>query len=240
MNNEIVLDIINVILKSIVSISVLYILTRIMGKKQISQLTYFDYVSRITIGSIAAMLAVDKNIAYYDGITCMIVLTIFPLFLSFLTLKSIRIRKFLDGNPTILVQNGKIIENNLKKTKLTVNDLLEELRVNKAFDITDVEFAILETSGKLSVQLKSIKQSVTPTDLNINTTYKGLCANLIIDGRILKDNLELINKDYKWLINELHKHDINSPNEVLLATVDNNNTLYIDMKNCDPTIQNVL
>jgi uncharacterized membrane protein YcaP (DUF421 family) len=240
MDNNTVFDVLNIAIRSIVSVSVLFILTRIMGKKQISQLTYFDYVVGITIGSVAAELALEKNVHYPEGIISMLMLTLFPIVLSFISVKSNIARKIFDGTPKILVQNGKIVEKNLKNTQITVNDLLEELRINKVFNLGDVEFVILETSGRFSIQLKSNMQFTTPSDLNISTTYKGLCTNLIIDGKLVKDNLIYINKNNIWLINELQKQNISSIDEVLLAFLDTNNILHVDKKNSDPIIQNSL
>ncbi|MCX8074527.1 MAG: DUF421 domain-containing protein [Clostridia bacterium] len=236
MDISVTYEILNITIRSIISITALYFFTRIMGKKQISQLTYFDYVVGISIGTLAASMAINNTIKYYQGITAMIILTIFPLVLSYMSMKNLKIRKFLEGTPTILIQNGKIVEKNLKKAKLTINDLLKQLRYNKVFNIANVEFAILETSGKLSVELKSNKQPVTPSDLNITTAYKGLCINLIIDGEILNSNLISLNKEYNWLINELKKQDINSTDEVLLAYLDYRNILHIDRKNSDPEV----
>ena len=219
------------ILRSLISIIALFILTRIMGKKQLSQLTFFDYVVGISIGSISAALAVDSSISYLRGITGLIIFALFPIVFSFITIKSYGARKLLDGMPTILIQNGKIIEKNLKKTQLSVNDILEECRLKNAFDIADVEFAILETSGKFSVAFKADKQPLTPQDMNIKASYKGLCINVIIDGRIFDDHLHLIGKDKAWLDAELEKQNIFNCKDVLLGYVDSNQQLIVHKKN---------
>ena len=145
-----------------------------MGKKQISQLTFFDYVVGISIGSIAASLSVDQRISFIDDITSMIIWTLVPLVFSYLSAKSIKTRRLLDGTPTILIQNGKIIEKNLTKTKLTINDLLEELRVKDVFNIADVKFALLETNGKISVLKKSSNQTVANSNLKTPVHHQGL------------------------------------------------------------------
>lgn len=218
-------------LKSFVSVIILFILTRFMGKKQLSQLTLFDYVVGISIGSIAADFAVESNISYVQGITGLIIYALFPIILSLISLKNYKARKLLDGTPTILIYNGKIIEKNLKKTKLTVNDLLEECRLKKVFNLTDIEFAILETSGKVSVELKSSNQPLTPKDMNIPTAYKGLCLNVIIDGEVIDDHLQLIGKDRNWLKEVLEKQNILDFKEVLLGYIDSNNQLIVQKKN---------
>jgi uncharacterized membrane protein YcaP (DUF421 family) len=201
-----------------------------MGKKQISQLSFFDYVVGITIGSIAATLSVDDTITYSRGITALVIWAISPIAISYINLKSMRARRIFEGIPTILIQNGRIIKSNLKKEKIHLNDLLEELRIKGVFNIEDVEFAILETSGKMSVQLRSQEQPVTPSDLNIPTHYKGLTANLIIDGKIMHDNLNLVGLDENWLTNELHKKDIQSADQVFLASLNTTGSLYIQLK----------
>jgi uncharacterized membrane protein YcaP (DUF421 family) len=202
-----------------------------MGKKQLSQLTFFDYVVGISIGSISAGLAVDPSINYSEGITGLIIYALFPIILSLISLKSYKARKLLDGKPTILINNGKIIEENLKKSQLTVNDVLEECRLKNVFDLADVEFAILETSGKVSVELKSANQPLTPKDMNLQTAYKGLCLIVIIDGKILDDHLQMMGKDRIWIQEMLEKQNIFDFKEVLLGYIDSNKQLVIQKKN---------
>lgn len=236
MDSLVTSDVFKTIIQSAIVITILFILVKIMGKKHISQLTYFDYVVNISIGSLAANIILEDPSKFSLGIISMIVITCFPILLSYISIKSLTARKLLDGNPTILIQNGKIIEKNLKKTKLDINDVLELLRVKNAFNIRDVEFAILETSGEISIQLKADKQPATPSDLNLNAKYQGLCTNLIIDGKLIHANIKFINKDNKWLMNELKKQNINSPHEVLLASLDNYGNLHIDKKRSDPNL----
>jgi len=224
-------DILTTILQSTVSVVILYVLTRIMGKKQLSQPTFFDYVVGISIGSIAAAFAVDSSINYAKGITGLIIYAMFPIILSLISLKNYKARKLLDGKPTILINNGQIVENNLKKVQLTVNDVLEECRLKNAFNPADVEFAILETSGKVSVELKSPNQPLTLKDINIQAAYKGLCLNVIIDGEILDDHLQMVSKDRTWIQEELRKQNVSNFKEVLLGYIDSNNQLVVQKKN---------
>jgi uncharacterized membrane protein YcaP (DUF421 family) len=224
-------EILETILQSFASVIALFILTRIMGKKQISQLTFFDYVVGISIGSIAAVCSTDSIISFEKGIVSMIVYTMFAIILSYISLKSYTIRKFLDGVPTILIENGKIIENNLKKTKMNINDLLEECRIKNVFDLRDIEYAILETNGRLSIQLKSDLQPLTPKDMSLPKSYKGLCINIIIDGKVIYEHLNSIDKDIVWIETELKKQGINDYSSVLLAYVDTSNNLTIQIKN---------
>jgi len=226
--------------KSIISVVSLFILARLMGKKQISQLSFFDYLVGMSIGSIAATFAIDSSISYYRGITSLIVYAVFPILMSYISLKSYNGRKFLDGVPTILIQNGQIVERNLIRTRINMNDLLAECRLRNAFDISEVQFAILETSGKVSLQMKSSNQPLTPNDIDLSASYKGLCTNLIIDGNVLYKHLRALGKDNAWLINGLRDQDIDNPANVLLAYLDSNNTLRCHLKHNDPRTHSIL
>ena len=155
-------------------------------------------------------------------------------------MKSVIARRWFDGTPSILIQNGKIVEKNLKKVKFNVNDLLEELRVKDVFNIMDVEFAILETNGKLSVLKKAAMQPVTPTDMNLTTMNSSLFANVIMDGKLMRQNMEQLGIDEATLKKELTKNNINAVKDVLLACYDSNGVLFVDKKNADPNDLNVL
>lgn len=224
---------------SIISVSILFILARVMGKKQIAQLTFFDYIISISIGSIAAQTAVDPSIHFSDGTLALIIFALFSLVLSFISTRSYIGRKLLDGTPTILIEKGKIIEKGLKETKLTVNDLLEECRQKDAFNIADIEFAILETSGKLSVLLKHSKQPLTPEDMNISIKNQGLCINIIIDGKIISKHLSMIGKDINWLNQELEKQNMKEYKDILLAYVDVMGVLTVIHKNVNTSISSI-
>ena len=141
----------SVVVKSVVAAVVLFILARLMGKKQIAQLTFFEDIVGMSIGSVAAAMSVDRRISIHAGVVSMVIWAVFPIAFSYISMHSMVARRLLDGTPKVLIQDGKIIEKNLKRSKFTINDLLEELRIKDVFDIADVAFAILETSGKLSV-----------------------------------------------------------------------------------------
>ena len=225
---------------SLISVIVLFIFTRLAGKKQISQLSFFHYVIGISIGSIAAAYAVDMDIELPEFLTSVIIYGLFPLILSQISLKSYKGRKILNGSPTILIQNGKIIENNLRKTRINIDELLEECRLKNAFNLSEVEFAVLETNGQVSVQMKPPNLPITPQDIEIKTEYKGLCANVIVDGRVLSENLDIINKDKKWLKSQLEKQSITDLSDILLAFVDNCGKLYIYKKSESPKLYTVI
>ena len=218
---------------SFIAIIALFILARIMGKKQMSQLNFFDYVIGITIGSIASEYAVVRDIHLAEGLTALVVVSLFSILFSYVSVKSYKGRKILDGTPSILIENGRILERNMQKEKLNINDLLEECRQKNIFDIADVEFAILETSGRLSILPKSQNRPLTPGDMQIPTTYEGLCANVIIDGKVIEKHLTAINLDMPWLYTELSSQGITDFSAVLLAYVDNTGMLHAHVKNSD-------
>ena len=230
MTNNIFPDMINTATKSIVAVIALFLVTKLIGKKHIAHLTFFDYIVGIVIGSIAGSFSVEKDVDYENGLTALLTWGLFAFLVAYISMKSIKCRRFFDGTPTVFIQNGCIMEQNLKKEKININDILEELRRKGAFNIADVEFAILESDGDVSLQLKPQKQPLTPSELNIPTKYQGLSATLIVDGNIMAENLKLVNHDMKWLQNELSKMNIHSANDVLLASLDNEGKLYISLK----------
>jgi len=215
---------------SVIAIIALFILTRMMGKKQMAQLNFFDYVVGISIGSIASEYAVVRDIHLAEGLTSLVVFTIFSVVLSYISIKSYRWRKILDGTSSILIENGRILEPNLKKAQININDLLEECRQKDIFDIAAVEFAILETSGRLSILPKFPNRPLTPKDMQIPAKYEGLCTNIIIDGRIIKGQLKAINRDTSWLQLELTNKGFNTPADILLAYVNTAGDLHIHPK----------
>jgi len=215
---------------SVIAIIALFILTRIMGKKQMAQLNFFDYVVGISIGSIAAEYAIVRDVHLAEGLTALVVFTLFSLAVSYVSIKSYKGRKILDGSPSILIENGKIIEQNLKKAKININDLLEECRQKNIFDIAQIEHAIMETSGRLSVQPKPQNRHITPMDMQIPISYEGLCTNVIVDGKVLEEHLAAIGKDNTWLNTQLHGYGIASPLTVLLGYVDGAGVLRVHGK----------
>lgn len=219
--------------------AVLFLLTKLMGRKQISQLTFFDYIIGISIGSIAAQIAVDRETSFVDGITALIVYALVATVISILTCKSILARRFFTGAPTILVQHGKIVEKNLKKEKFDLNDLLSECRINHIFNFDDIEYAIMEANGRISFLTKSQKRPATPEDLQIAVEQEEPIATVIIDGKVMAENLIKISKSREWLLAELKKQNVSSPKEVFFATCDNNGKLVLHKKNEQTTTKDI-
>ena len=193
----------NIVLRTILSAFVLFILCKIMGRKQIGQLNIFDYIVGITIGSIAAVMATDQTIDFWICVVAMAVLSLIEVLISFITTKSIKLRRIITGVPIILIEKGKIIENGLNKARFDINDLLQECRINGYFDISEIEYAMMESNGRISFLPKAKYAPLTPNDMKIKVSKDGLCANLIIDGNIMEEHLKNINKDKKWLIKRL-------------------------------------
>lgn len=227
------MDFFYIFIKSIGSILALFFLTKIMGRKQLSQLNLYDYVVGITIGSVAADISVDLESHFMYGIIVMVVYTLVSVLISHFTAKSIKLRRFVIGSPIIVIEDGKIIEDNVEKAKLDISDLLQEARTNGYFDISEIEFAIMEANGKVSFMPKSKYAPLTPSDAKVKVDYKGLCANLVIDGNIMSNNLKVIKKDDKWLLTRLKKEGYNHVEDLLLVTCDSKEKLTIYKKGED-------
>jgi uncharacterized membrane protein YcaP (DUF421 family) len=214
--------------------AILYLLVvlivRIMGKHQIGQLQPYELVITILISELAAVPMQDTDIPLINGIIPILTLLFIQISLSFLSLKSETARRIICGGPSILIENGRIVEKELTRLRYSLNDLLEQLRLKSLPNISDVEYAILETSGKLSVIPKSQKRPVNPEDLNIKTPYEGLPLTLIIDGILKKDNLTRANLNENWLLTELGKVGLTSWKQVFLATLDTSGRLFIQPK----------
>lgn len=220
-----------VLIKSIASIIALFFLTKLMGRKQVSQLNLYDYVVGITIGSVAAEIATNLESKFWHGLIVMAVYTLVSILISHFTAKNLKLRRFVVGVPIIIIEDGKILEKMLEKAKIDLSDLLQEARNNGYFDISEIEFAIMEANGKISFLPKSKYTPLTPSDMKIKTTYKGLCANLVLDGNIMSNNLKVINKSDKWLLTRLEKEGYQNIKDLLLVTCDTNEKLTVYKKN---------
>lgn len=223
-----------VVIRSVISFFALLLFVRLMGKQQVAQLTFFDYVVGITIGSIASTLSVQVNENLLATLAGLATWAILAILLAVLSLHSVRLRKIVDGDATIVVANGKILEANLKKIRIPIEQLLSELRTQGVFTISDVEFAMFEPGGKISIQKKPEKQPLTPKELNIQPQYSGLPTNLILDGVLLQNALHSLNLTKAWLQHQLSKQNIQDVREVSLAQLDTTGNLYVDLKGDKP------
>lgn len=218
-----------ILIRSILAFIFLLFLTRIMGKKQLSQLTFFDYVVGITIGSIAATMSVDQNIKISNGVVSLFIWGVFPILLSFLGMKSRAFQQFTDGKPVIIIKKGEVLEHAMKKNMLTIDELLMLLREQQVFKIEDVEMAVLETNGELSIMLKSDKEPITMSTLGIKVKKESGPSLLIADGYILKENLKALGFTTNWLEDQIKKQGAKSEKDVFIAQVDSNKQLYVDL-----------
>lgn len=227
-------NILDVVVRSLLSLIVLFIITELMGKKQLAQLNLFDYIIGISIGSIAASLSVDDSIHYVDGVLAIAVYGGMSFLISILTNKSIILRRFFTGKPLILMNKGKIMYDNLKKGKLDINDFLQLARENGYYDISEINCSILEPSGKVSFLPKSKYMPITPNDSNLKVSENGLVSNLLIDGKIMHANLKHIGKDEKWLVTRLNNMGYRVLGDILLVVCDNKEKLTVYLKESEP------
>lgn len=230
----------NVFIRGLISLLILFFITKLLGKKQVSQMSLFDYVIGISIGNFAAEMTVNLETEEINGIFAVIIFGVIAYLVSYLTLKSIKLRRFFMGVPSIIIEQGKIIEKNMKKNKIDVNDLLEQCRTNGYFDISQIDYAILEVNGELSILPKTNYRPLNLIDMNIKKESEGLCANVIIDRKIMLNNLVKANKNKDWLMKQLKIKGYNNLENILLATLDNKDKLIVYEKNNDIKSINVL
>ena len=209
-------------------ILVLFVM-RLMGKREIGQLQPFELAISIMIADLATIPMADTGIPISNGIISILGLLVMHLLISIINIKSIKIRKIICGKPAILIYRGKIDEKVMRKERFTINELQERLRGSNVINIGDVEYAILETSGQVTVIQKPNKRTTIPEDFNITPEYEGVPYDLIIDGKIMYDNLKAIGKDYQWLRKEITKFKV-EPKNVLIATIDGRNQIFCQEK----------
>lgn len=217
-----------VLVRSIISFFTLLIFTKILGKQQISQLTFFDYILGITLGSMAGNLTTDLSSRAWPHFVGLLTWCSLGYLMQYITTKSRYLAKYLEGEPVIIIMNGKIMENVLKKLKYTVADIMGLLRTKNVFDLSQVDFAIIEPNGQLSVLLKPEYEPVTSKDMGISKKSSGISTELIYDGILFPQNLKQLNKTEKWLMDQLKAHNIKDVSEVFLATLTPSGSLYID------------
>lgn len=219
-----------VLIRAIILYFIVVIIMRIMGKRQIGQLQPFELVIALMVSELAAMPMQNTSIPLFHGIIPIITLLVLQVLISTLQLKSETARIVFCGKPSILIEKGKININELKNNRLNLNDLLEELRLKEYYNLEDIEYAILETGGQISIIPKSDIEPATRKDLNVKSSQDMLPVTLILDGKINKQNLKLINKDKSWLINQLNKKNKLSADQVFLALLDSKGKLVYQLK----------
>ena len=225
------MEILKIIILSITSILELFILTKIMGNKEMSQLSMFDYIVSITIGSIAAEMSTSLEEDFWQPVVAMLVYAIISILISFLSSKSIKLRRSFLGTTLILYDNGTLYNKNFKTAKLDLSEFLMLCRINGYFNLSDIQTALLESNGKISFLPKAEKRPTVTSDFNLNPVQDRITVNLILDGKLLKENLDYTGNDYVWLQNEIVKQGFSSINDIFLATCDMNNNISIYSKN---------
>lgn len=220
-------EILVIVARTLIIYFIVLLILRVMGKREIGQLSPVDLVVAIMIAELAAIPMEDPKIPLHHGLVPMGVLMLAEIGFSYLAMKWPMAREWLNGSPTVIVRNGRIMQEEMRRTRYTINDLLSQLREKNMPNINDVEFAILETSGKLSVIPKSQKRPVTPKDLNIPTDYEGMPIPLILDGKIDYKKLHAAKLDEEWLVEELPKHGASTAAEVFFACLDTEGVLYV-------------
>lgn len=220
-------DILKIIILSSVSELFLFVLTKLMGNKEISQLSMFDYVIGITIGSIAAEMATALESDYKQPLVAMAVYAFVSIMISIACMKYQKVRRFIYGNSLILLDNGKLYRKNFKTAKMDLNEFLVQCRSNGYFNLSDIKTAILEPNGKISFLPKSSNRPTTPSDFDLTPDPASIDVNVIIDGRIIYENLKNTGHDQMWLQKEIVSQGFENINQIFLATLDKQNNLSI-------------
>ena len=212
-------------IRSIIIYIIVLIVMRLMGKREIGQMQPFELAISIMIADLASIPMTDIGIPISNGIIPILGLLVMHLVISILNMKSTKAREIICGKPSILIFRGKIDQKVLKKERFTINELEERLRDNNIFNIGDVEYAVLETSGQVTVIPKPSKRPTIPEDFNIEPQYEGIPYDLVVDGKVMYKNLEKLGKNYVWLQRQTEKFGI-KPEEALIVTIDGNNQFY--------------
>lgn len=223
------MDFFRVFITAPISLTVLFLLAKLMGNKQMSELNMFDYINGITIGSIAAELATGEFADIYDGVMAMVIYSLIAIMLTFLSQKSLLLRRFITGKSIIIYDNGKFYNKNLSTAKIDINEILVMCRSKGYFNFDEIQTVILESNGQLSILPKDKNRPLTPDDMKITVLQSGVEAVVIQDGKVLERNLKATGNNIEWLKKELKKQNIKT-SEVFIAFCDNSNTLKVHKK----------
>ena len=225
------MEVLKIIGLSLGSITILFTLTKIMGQREMSQLSIFDYFITITIGSIAAELSTSLEDNFIQPVIAMIIYALVTLTVSFLNTKYVKLRPFLSGRTLILYDNGTLFKENFKKAKIDLNEFLVQCRTNGFFNLSDIKTALLEENGKISFLPYSDRRPANPSDFNIKPKEEGIVTNLILDGRVMDENLKELGFDKLWLNEMLQKQGIIKVDNIFLATYNSDGSLSAYLTN---------
>lgn len=218
------------VLRTLIIYTVLLAVMRIMGKREVGQLTPSDLVVAIVIAELAALPMENRDLSIMEGIIPILTLMVAEILLSWASLKSISIRKIISGTPSIVIDRGIIVERELRRQRYNIHDMLSQLRDKGINNIADVEYAILEPSGRLSVFPKANRRAVVPDDIGVNPPKEALPVPLIVDGQIITINLQKISRDSQWLSSVLQERGFRDHRQILFASIDNQGKIYICAK----------
>ncbi|MBM7554199.1 DUF421 domain-containing protein [Thalassobacillus pellis] len=209
---------------------VLYGLARTLNKKLISQMTFFDFVAGITLGSMTATITFNTNLEFWKGLLALVLFAVLVFLIEMATLKSFKARKIFNSEPTILINNGQILEDGMAKVRMNVDELLFQLRKKNFFYLSDVDSAVLETDGTVSVLPKTSAQPATKSDVNISQLSRNIPQTFIIQGNVLEHSLKAAGKDKAWVKQLMNQWGINKLEDIIVAQVDQLGGVYIDTK----------
>ena len=233
-------EILYVIALSLGSLVAIFLLTKLMGYRQMSQMSMFDYIIGITIGSIAAEMSTSLDKNFVQPLVAMIVYALFSVALAYGSSHSIKFRRVVEGKPVVLLNNGELYYANLKRAKMDVSEFLEQCRVSGYFDVSKIETAVLEGNGRISFLPKASDRPLTPADVNLLPQQDFMVANVIIDGKVMSENLRHTGNDEKWLHNQIKGQGAKQIEDILLATCDRNNQLTVFLKKPNKKEKDVL
>ena len=225
------MQVLKIIMLALISLIVLFILTKMLGQREMSQLSVFDYIITITIGSMAAEMATSLEDHFLQPLVAMIVYSLVALLISYLNIKFVKLRSIFSGKTLILYDNGTLFKENFKKAKIDLNEFLVQCRTNGYFFLSDLKTALLESNGKISFLPYSDKRPANPSDFNIKPKEDNLVTNLILDGKIMYSNLEELGFDKIWLDEMLQKQGIVKIDNIFLATYDGDGNLLVYLTN---------
>lgn len=216
-------------IRTIILYIIVLVVMRFMGKREIGQLQPFELAISIMIADLATLPMAEPGIPISNGIIPIFGLLVMHIAISVINMKSVKMREIICGKPTILIFRGKIDEKAMRRERFTINELEERLRGQNIFNIGDVEYAILETSGQVTVIQKPNKRNAIPQDFGIEPEYQGIAYDLVVDGKIMKENLNKLDKDYNWLVKQVEPFGI-MPEQALIATIDASGNFFCQAK----------
>ena len=220
-------DILLAIIRTTIAFILLVSLSRLLGRKALSQMTYFDFTVVISFGSVAANLGIGQNPTFQSSVTALICFGLLGTLSGYLHIKSFIFRKLINSEPLVIMQNGDIVLSNMKKARMTLGELTSMLRDKNIFNVNEVHYAIIENNGTLSVLPKAVSKPLTPKDMQMSPADEGLTKDIIIDGKIMHENLNNTDKTEEWLINELRNRNIYKTEDVFFAALDSAGNLYV-------------